>query len=357
MMCQKLIFISHRTKDKSVGDMLLDFLSAAGIPRDAIKCSSLPGNDVKVKISSEVRDWIQHSVVNIAILSSDYYASAYCLNEAGILWYLNEITVIPIGLPEITHEKMMGFLNSDYKIRRLDSDDDIAYIYDTVQEALGISIAKHSVINTETKKLKERYNRFCDDRVTHTAMAEEADEPFSYLAGENLWVDGYHEVYDRDGNVIEKGQYFNGKLVDGISYNIILKISKQKNCSEEPEPTEEEAEEFDGYDYECWKIRNTEEPVAPEDIKKEEWSYSDFGRYDLPFVLLSSNRYIKGIGLEYFYVVDKKVKLEGKMIKPIFSNFRTFESVMAEKEPDELDYIKTGIRKYDEAESAEIEID
>ena len=136
-----------------------------------------------------------------------------------------------------------------------------------------------------------------------------------------------------------------------------MKISKQKNCSEEPEPTEEEAEEFDGYDYECWKIRNTEEPVAPEDIKKEEWSYSDFGRYDLPFVLLSSNRYIKGIGLEYFYVVDKKVKLEGKLIKPIFTNFRTFESVMAEKEPDELDYIKTGIRKYDEAESAEIEID
>lgn len=71
----------------------------------------------------------------------------------------------------------------------------------------------------------------------------------------------------------------------------------------------------------------------------------------------NSNRYIKGIGLEYFYVVDKKVKLEGKLIKPIFTNFRTFENVMAEKEPDELDYIKTGIRKYDEAESAEIEID
>lgn len=67
-MSQKLIFISHRTKDKSVGDMLLDFLSTTGIPRDAIKCSSLPGNDVKVKISSEVRDWIQHSVVNIAFL-------------------------------------------------------------------------------------------------------------------------------------------------------------------------------------------------------------------------------------------------------------------------------------------------
>lgn len=356
-MSQKLIFISHRTTDKSVGEMLLDFLSTTGIPRGAIKCSSLPGNDVKEKISPEVRDWIRQSVVNIAILSSDYYDSAYCLNEAGILWYLNDIPVIPIGLPEITHDKMIGFLNGDYKIRRLDSDDDIAYIYDTVQEAMGVSPVKYSVINTETKKLRKRYDQFCDDRGTNTVMVERADESLSCLEEEDIWVDGYHEVHDRDGNVIEKGQYLNGKLVDGISYNIILKISKQKKLDEEPEPTEEEAGEFDGYDYDCWKIRNTEEPVALEDIKKEEWSYSDFGRYDLPFVLLSSSRYIKEIGLEYFYVVDKKVKLEGKLIKPVFTNFRTLESVMDEKEPNELDYIKTGIRRFDESDSAEIEID
>ena len=338
--------------------MLLDFLSTTGISRDAIKCSSLLGNDVKEKISPEVRDWIQQSVVNFAILSTDYYKSAYCLNEAGILWYLQKIPVIPVALPEINHNDMIGFLNSDYKLRRLDSDDDIAYIYDTVQEAMDVSAAKHSVITTETKKLKERYQQFCEARVISSSVDDGALEDYEHwLEEEDLYVDGYHEVHDRDGNVIEKGQYQKGKLIDGISYNVILKVAKDKGLEGEPEPTAEEAEDFDGYDYDCWKIRNTEDPVLPEDIEKEKWFYSEFGRYDAPFVWLRSNRYITGIGLEYFYVVDKKVKLEGKLIKPTFTNFRTFESVMAKRDPDELEYLKTGIQKYDEADSAEIEID
>lgn len=361
-MTNQTIFISHRTKDKSVADMLLDFLATTGIPRESIKCSSLSGNDVKEKISPEVRDWIQQSVVNFAILSADYYKSAYCLNEVGILWYLHKIPVIPIALPDIDHKDMIGFLNDDYKLRRLDSDDDIAYIYDAVSEAMGVSAAKHSVINTETKKLKDRYKKFCDSRADRSSTEEDDKENpdladyYHWLEEEDLYVDGYHEVHDRDGNVIEKGKYQQGRLVDGISYNIILKVAKDKGLEEEPEPTAEEAEDFDGYDYDCWKIRNTEDPVAPEDIEKEEWTYSDFGRYDTSFVWLRSNRYITGIGLEYFYVVDKKVKLDGKVIKPTFTNFRTFESVMAQRDPDELEYLKTGVRKYDEAKSAEIEV-
>lgn len=43
------IFISHRTTDKEVADMLLDFLSGTGIPRENIFCSSLPGNDINPK--------------------------------------------------------------------------------------------------------------------------------------------------------------------------------------------------------------------------------------------------------------------------------------------------------------------
>ena len=105
-----LIFISHRTTEKALADMLLDFLATTGIPRNLIQCSSLPGNDVKEKISPEVRMLIRRSAVNIAILSSDYYNSAYCLNEAGILWYLDSVPVIPIALPEITPEGMIGFL-------------------------------------------------------------------------------------------------------------------------------------------------------------------------------------------------------------------------------------------------------
>ena len=121
------IFISHRSTDKDVADMLVDFFSGTGIPRESVFCSSLPGNDVKEKISDEVKKALKTSAVNIAILSQDYYQSAYCLNEAGVLWY-EDTPVIPIALPEINYENMYGFLNNEYKLRRLDCDTDISYI-------------------------------------------------------------------------------------------------------------------------------------------------------------------------------------------------------------------------------------
>ena len=157
---QNTIFISHRSTDKMIADMLLDFFIGTGVPRNAVFCSSLPGNDIREKISGEVKAALHSSTVNIAILSKEYYESAYCLNEAGILWYLDESTVIPIALPEITHDKMVGFLNDEYKTRSLSSEDDIAYIYDAIVERLHISQVKSAIFREEARKLKEKYESY-----------------------------------------------------------------------------------------------------------------------------------------------------------------------------------------------------
>jgi hypothetical protein len=152
----QVIFISHRSTDKNVADAVFDFFVGTGIPREMIFCSSLPGNDVKHKISDEVKNAIKNSCLNIAILSNDYYKSAYCLNEAGILWF-QDTPVIPIALPEIKPESMIGFLNSDYKIRRLDDADDIAFIYDTVCDAGNLTRQKISIVTAESHKIAEKY--------------------------------------------------------------------------------------------------------------------------------------------------------------------------------------------------------
>lgn len=160
---KQVIFISHRSTDKAIADMLVDFFSATGISRDKIFCSSLPGNDINEKISGEVKTALQNSTINIAILSYDYYQSAYCMNEAGIFWY-SDSPVIPIALPEINSNNMYGFLNSEYKLRRLDSDTDISYIYDSVSEAVSTSHTKVSVITYENNKLRNRYTDFLKTR-------------------------------------------------------------------------------------------------------------------------------------------------------------------------------------------------
>ena len=157
------IFISHRTTDRAIADILLDFFIATGIPKEKVFCSSLPGNDVRERISVEVKEALQNSCLNIAILSDDYYKSAYCLNEAGILWYEN-VPVIPVALPEINHENMIGFLNDDYKIRRLYNMDDLAYIYDTACEESASSQSKASIVTAESQKLIEKYQLLISTR-------------------------------------------------------------------------------------------------------------------------------------------------------------------------------------------------
>lgn len=176
-----IIFISHRSTDKEVADMMVDFFSATGIPRESVFCSSLPGNDINEKISGEVKTALKNSAINIAILSSDYYQSAYCLNEAGILWY-QDAPVIPIALPEINPDNMYGFLNSEYKLRRLDSATDIAYVYDAVSDAVSAPSQKVSVITYASNKLKSRYSDFLQKRGTRKAVPREL--PF----GSNLGI-------------------------------------------------------------------------------------------------------------------------------------------------------------------------
>lgn len=167
-----VIFISHRSTDKNVADMLVDFFTSSGISRESIFCSSLPGNDVNEKISQEIKLALKNSVVNIAILSYDYYQSAYCLNEAGILWY-NNTPVIVIALPEINSNNMIGFLNNEYKLRHLDSETDISYMYDTVHDAISTTKTKMSIITVESQKLRARYENFLKNREQPKQFDEE----------------------------------------------------------------------------------------------------------------------------------------------------------------------------------------
>lgn len=157
------IFISHRSVDEEIADTIQDFLIALGVNRDMIFCSSLPGSDVKQKISTEIKSALENSCLNIVILSRDYYDSAYCLNEAGVLWFLNT-PVVPIAMPEINDHNMIGFLGNEYKIRRLNDDVDLAYINDCLCEIGVLKSSKATVLNQETKKVIAKYNTYIKNR-------------------------------------------------------------------------------------------------------------------------------------------------------------------------------------------------
>ncbi len=165
MMERSKVFISHRHTDEKVAVALKYFLIATHVPTESIFCSSIPGFDVKERISKDVKDNLKRSSVIILLLSRDYYRSPYCVNEAGVAWYLDsEVSVIPIAFPEIDESKMEGFLNHDYRLYRLDNSDDVAAIYDIVYKKLGVISASFSIVNKEIQTLISSYNSFLQTR-------------------------------------------------------------------------------------------------------------------------------------------------------------------------------------------------
>lgn len=164
-----MIFISHRSTDKNIVDIFVDFLKMVGVPSDAIFCSSLPGNDIKSKIDAEIKENLGKSDINIIFLSKDYYKSSYCLNEEGIIWFLDTQQII-VALPEINEKNMLGFIDHNSKLRRLDISSDASGIYDIICTKYGLKYGA-SVVNREIDKLVSRYkalikNRAADERTT-----------------------------------------------------------------------------------------------------------------------------------------------------------------------------------------------
>lgn len=231
-----IIFISHRTEDAEFAGMLKDFFVSTNIPNDYIFCSSLPGNNVHHNIAREVKEKIANSTVNIAILSKSYYESPYCVNEAGIIWLQDpETPSVLIGLPEIDHTKMLGFLDGNYILRRLDNPSNIAEIYDIIQKAVNIPSASHTTITNESQKLIDKYTKAIVKKNGETKVSNKQNDSLEksvpsqqlpplekikkLLQKPEDWVDEdskyYHNMYPQYTIVLEDEKDDDGCMKEG----------------------------------------------------------------------------------------------------------------------------------------------
>lgn len=174
------IFISHRSVDKKFAEIIENFLTSCGVPADKIFCSSLPGNDIEEEISKEIKENLRQSALNIVLLSKDYYESAYCQNEAGIIWYLDARKII-IGLPEINENCMQGFLNSEYPVRRLDKADDIFSITDIIKQFYPSFITSSAKLKNKIELLTSQYLHILENRAADSKILY-SDEKGYYCA-------------------------------------------------------------------------------------------------------------------------------------------------------------------------------
>jgi len=112
MLKNKMLFISHASKDKDLVDKFVDLLdTGCGLNRDEIFCTSLeslgvpPGEDFIQFIKEKIRN---PSFI-ILMLSPNYYDSVFCLCELGASWALSS-SVFPIVVPPFNKEDIKATL-------------------------------------------------------------------------------------------------------------------------------------------------------------------------------------------------------------------------------------------------------
>ena len=226
------IFISHRSTDKQVANILFRFFTELGIDGGSIFCSSLPGNDVETNISAEIKSAISNSTIDIVILSADYYESAYCLNEAGIIWYktreFNQADknsrVITVALPEISCGRMIGFLNDEFKIKRLDNTNDLATICDIT---FGDSISARS-FSAASERLRNDYIEYIANRKQPTFRFANEDIKTFQTDAERIIL--YYmltfETFRVDKSTLTK--WANSEEIYDINFGIGLELLEDK---------------------------------------------------------------------------------------------------------------------------------
>lgn len=152
------IFISHSTKDNVIANGLVDFFQKLGISVSDIFCSSVDECGVLTNITSEVKQALLESELDIILFSNNYIASPYCLNEEGVIWFNDKPTLV-IGLGSFTEKNIVGFIDRSSYIHRVDTPNNIAKFCDAVKQCLKTDI-NSSLLLKLINELSETYNYY-----------------------------------------------------------------------------------------------------------------------------------------------------------------------------------------------------
>lgn len=107
------VFVSHAVSDKRIVDAFVDLLhSGMNIDFNEIYCTShgkLKNGEYFVE---EIRQNLINSEVVFLLLSNNFFASNFCLNEMGATWVLGKplvpILVPPCGFAKLENTALKG---------------------------------------------------------------------------------------------------------------------------------------------------------------------------------------------------------------------------------------------------------
>ncbi len=130
------IVIAYHINESNIADLISEYFTEMGIDKNNIFLAPLPSDEGKISNTEALINNTALSVVNIPVLSSKFLDSQYCQNLLGSFIFNEDALLLPVILPEINGTMIKGFLKDFFRLFKLDSSEDIAYIYDAVRSRI-----------------------------------------------------------------------------------------------------------------------------------------------------------------------------------------------------------------------------
>lgn len=160
---QKLIFISHSTKDSEYVASLVDLLRKIGFTDKDVFCSSYPGYGVP--LGKNIYEFLKncfkdYELFVLFVISKDnYYSSPASLNEMGAAW-VQGAKSIPILLPGMSPAKLKGVVGPDSLAICLDSDN-VRYDLNSLKNDLLLFFGKQQISESAWEHDRESFLESC----------------------------------------------------------------------------------------------------------------------------------------------------------------------------------------------------
>lgn len=160
---QKLIFISHSTKDSEYVASLVDLLRKIGFTDKDVFCSSYPGYGIP--LGKNIYEFLKtcfkdYEIFVLFVISKDnYYSSPASLNEMGAAW-VQGAKSIPILLPGMSPAKLKGVVGPDSLAICLDSDN-VRYDLNSLKNDLLLFFGKQQINESAWEHDRDSFLESC----------------------------------------------------------------------------------------------------------------------------------------------------------------------------------------------------
>ena len=283
------VYVSCCRGDSYVIRLLEKHLAYCGIEEEKMYFSMNPLSAEDSREYGTDISKIRRASVFIQLITPSYLESSECIGEATMLSFSPGTELITV-----TTEEGETTVDEPYFKRRkaalhLCDSSDVRDIFLLSCAFSGTAVPEKEKLDDAAKHLSSLY----------AGYVEAENEKRLQLEREKI-RDGYHEVKDRNGRYIRRGEYRDGEMVEGVIYDVILKAVRDEDGKE---------------------VR-----VPPERLYDKDVVYYEFGTSLLDFVLSVSTA-----KMNLYYMVNKYIKRIGEDTQVVYCDFRPLESCFREE--------------------------